>query len=252
MDEIKRDDQEDLWGYAKRLRFVRSTIAKTFPRKRAADLRILDIGCGNGSQLSLPLAEDDFEIVGIDPDERSIDHARQLAGTRANATFQCANAAELSKAKPFDVVILSETLEHTPQPESLLAEGVACMSPGGIMIVTVPNGYGEFEIDSWVFRTLRLQKVVDAIAGEPHEVMSSTDNQECGHVQFFTRGQLRGLFDQCGLVAFREGAASFLAGPIAGHILARSDRFIEWNAQVTDKLPLVLASGWYFALRRRD
>ena len=47
-----------------------------------------------------------------------------------------------------------------------------------------------------------------------------------------------------------EGVASFLAGPFIGHTLARSDRFVEWNARVTDKLPRVLASGWYFALRR--
>ena len=55
---------------------------------------------------------------------------------------------------------------------------------------------------------------------------------------------------EAGLVALREAAASFLAGPIVGHFIAGSDRLINWNAQVTDRLPLVLASGWYFVLRR--
>jgi SAM-dependent methyltransferase len=177
------------------------------------------------------------------------DYRHRYGPSKAN--FRCATAAELATEGKFDVVILSETLEHTDNPQKLLMDGVACLSANGIVIVTVPNGYGEFEIDSWIFGLLRLQKLVDAVARSPAEAVGSTDNQECGHVQFFTRGQLRKLFAACALVPFREGAASFLAGPMAGHLLARSDRLISWNARVTESLPLVMASGWYFALRRR-
>jgi SAM-dependent methyltransferase len=252
MDEIKQEDQEDLWGYAKRIGFVRDAIAAAFPDRPAAELHVLDIGCGNGSQLTLPLARHGFQITGIDTDQRSIDHARRISKESSNANFRGATAAELATEGKFDVVILSETLEHTDNPQKLLMDGVACLSADGIVIVTVPNGYGEFEMDSWIFRMLRLQKLVEAMARSPGEATGSTDNQECGHVQFFTRGQLRKLFAACGLVPFREGAASFLAGPIVGHLVARSDRLISWNARVTESLPLVMASGWYFALRRRD
>jgi len=252
MDDIKREDQEDLWGYAKRLRFVRTTITEAFPGRRSTDLRLLDIGCGNGSQLTLPLAQAGFQTTGIDTDERSINHARRLSADLPTASFRRATAADLSREMPFDIVILSEILEHSREPEKLLKEGVACMSPDGLMIVTVPNGYGEFEIDSWIFRSLRLQKLVDAMARGQKEVIGSTDNQQCGHVQFFTRAQVNKLFEKCALAPFREGTASFLAGPIAGHLLGRFTQFIEWNARVTDSLPLWLASAWYFALRRRD
>src|SRR6185369_14733226 len=120
MDQIKRDDQEDLWGYAKRIRFVRETIAQAFPGTQAEQLRVLDIGCGNGSQLTLPLAKYGFRITGIDTDERSISHARRLAEGLSNVTFRCAAAAELSNEEPFEVIILSETLEHLPAPKKLL------------------------------------------------------------------------------------------------------------------------------------
>ena len=96
----------------------------------------------------------------------------------------------------------------------------------------------------------RLQRIVDAVARNSKQVIAATDNHESGHVQFFTRRQLRRLFAECSLSVAREGVASFLAGPFIGHTLARSERFIEWNARVTEKLPRVLASGWYFALRR--
>ena len=49
-----------------------------------------------------------------------------------------------------------------------------------------------------------------------NHVTAATDNHESEHVQLFTRRQLRR---------------------------------IEWNARVMDRLPRMLASGWYFTLR---
>ena len=252
MNEIKQAEIEDLWGYAKRLRFVREAISVSFPDRAPSSLRVLDVGCGNGSQLALRLAlRDGFQITGIDPDSRSIEHARQLAGKSPNATFECGRVEDLSVGHKFDVVILSEVLEHLERPAEMLAAGADRMNEEGILIVTVPNGYGEFEIDSWIFRRLRLQKLVEALAAK-REVVSATDNQESGHIQFFTRSRLVCLFDEAGLVAVIEAAGSLLAGPIVGHFLGRSARLINWNARVTDRLPLILASGWYFVLRRRS
>lgn len=243
-------EHENLWGYQKRLRFVREVIAESYPHRPAHSLRVLDAGCGNGSELALPLARLGFQVTGIDIHAPSIEHARQSGADAPNLSYVCGRVEEL-KPPPYDVVILSEVLEHLSEPRSLLSAALEHLKKNGVVIVTVPNGYGEFEIDSWIFRMLRLQRVVDAIARHSNQVTSATDNHESGHVQFFTRRQLRRLFADCSLSVIKEGVASFLAGPFIGHTLARSSRFIEWNARVTDKLPRALASGWYFALRRQ-
>ncbi|HWT02299.1 MAG TPA: methyltransferase domain-containing protein [Pyrinomonadaceae bacterium] len=242
-------EQENLWGYRKRLRFVERALAEAYPRRAAGSLRVLDVGCGNGSELALPLARRGFQVTGLDVDAPSVEHANRLATDLPNARFACLDVTEL-KSEPFDVVILSEVLEHVTDPRSLLASSVRHLAADGVGIVTVPNGYGEFELDSRLFRLLRLQRVVDRLAKNGREVAAATDNHASGHVQFFTRRRLRQLFAECSLAVFREGAASFMAGPLVGHTLARSRRFIEWNSRVTDKLPPALASGWYFALRR--
>jgi len=242
-------ESENLWGYAKRLRFVSEVIAASFKERSPDSLRVLDVGCGNGSQLALPLARRGFQVMGIDVDARSIEHAKELAKDLTNAAFVCGDVAEL-KTKPFEVVILAEVLEHMTEPRRLLLESAKHLSEDGVVIVTVPNGYGEFELDSRFFRLFRLQRVVDALVKSGREIVAATDNHESGHVQSFTRRRLRRLFAECSLSVFREGSASFLAGPIIGHTLARSNRFIEWNSRVTDRLPFALASGWYFALRR--
>ena len=247
---MRVEDQENLWAYQKRLRFVSSVIKDNFPARQLSTITVLDIGCGNGSQLSLPLARGGFSVTGIDPDESSIAHAVKLSEDAPSARFLCASVNDI--AETFDVVILSEVLEHVVDPSGLLKSGVRRLNPGGLVIVTTPNGYGEFEMDSWLFSALRMQRVVDKLASSKSNVMSSTDNDDSGHIQFFTRGRLYRIFRECGLTVWRDGAASLFAGPFAGHLLARSNRFIQWNAVVTDRLPLVLASGWYFALRREE
>lgn len=252
MSSPKLSEREDLWGYRKRLQFVLDSVREAFPSRAREELRVLDVGCGNGSQLALPLLRCGFRLKGVDTDARSIEHARKLSAGLAGAEFVCARLEELPEEELFDVVILSEVLEHLAEPRALLSESVKRLRPDGIVIVTVPNGYGEFELDSWLFRKLGLQRVVDALAKQSRDPLASTDNMESGHIQFFTRSRLRRLFDACDLVPFREGAASFLAGPIVGHALARFESFIEWNARVTNHLPFVLASGWYFALRRLE
>ncbi|HEV7843501.1 MAG TPA: methyltransferase domain-containing protein [Pyrinomonadaceae bacterium] len=250
MNEPQQQEREDLWGYLKRLRFVREAVKEAFPGRAPEALRVLDVGCGNGSQLSLPLARGGFRLKGVDTDARSIAHANRLADGLGRAEFVCARVEDLPVEELFEVVILSEVLEHLENPREMLMKSMKRLPHDGILIVTVPNGFGEFEIDSWVFRKLRLQRIVNALAKNSREVLGSTDNMESGHIQFFTRHRLQHLFNTCGLVPFRQGAASFLAGPIAGHALARFESFIEWNARVTDRLPFQLASGWYFALRR--
>lgn len=241
---------EDLWGYAKRLRFVRRAIAEAFPSRAAHTLSVLDVGCGNGSQLAVPLTRTGFQVTGVDTDARSIEHARRLVVEMPNARFLCVQVGDLPTAQTFEIVILSEVLEHTLDPAALLAESARRLKLGGVLIVTVPNGYGEFEIDSWLYRTLRLQRLIDAVASRRSEVVASTDNQADGHVQFFTRRRLLRLFADCGLTVISQSASSIFSGPLAGHTLARIPGFIEWNARTADALPLELSSGWFFALRR--
>lgn len=247
---IKHEAKEDLWGYAKRLRFVRAAIREVVEDREAATVRVLDVGCGNGSHLAVPLAQEGFQVTGIDTDRHSIEHARNLAKDLPSAKFLVGEVEQLSASDLFDVVILSEVLEHLVEPQVLLSASIRQMAEAGLLIVTVPNGYGEFEIDSWLFAMLRLQVLVDKLVQNTKEVMSTTDNQESGHVQFFTRRRLRKLFAQNNLRVFREGVGSLFAGPIAGHVLARSQRFVEWNSRVVDKLPAGFSSSWYFALRR--
>lgn len=242
-------ESENLWGYRKRLQFVLGVMREAFPDDFPGALRVLDVGCGNGSQLALPLARHGVAVTGVDTDANSIAHARELAQDTPSARFENTSVNELSEGD-FDVVIVSEVLEHVSNPDEFLRAAVNHLTEGGVVIVTTPNGFGEFEWDSWLFRLLRAQKAVDVLVRNHEQPLAATDNDSSGHIQFFTQRRLFKIFSSCGLQVFRAQAATLVAGPFAGHSLARSQRFIDWNARVADKLPMALASGWYFALRR--
>jgi O-antigen/teichoic acid export membrane protein/2-polyprenyl-3-methyl-5-hydroxy-6-metoxy-1,4-benzoquinol methylase len=255
--------EENVWGYRKRLHFMRRAITDFFADQEIGSIRVLDVGCGNGSKVAIPLALSGVQVTGVDPHPPSIEHATQLSHNCPTARFVCGMVGEVAAGRMYDVLVLSEVLEHVPDPTQLLREGLAHLAKNGLVIVTVPNGYGEFEIDSWIFRWLRLQKVVNRVKGSRRleglvakvrgrriEKMLSTDDQECGHVQFFTLSRLRELFAVNSLSVVRQAPGSFLCGPLVAHTLGRWKRFAQWNARITDRMPLQLASGWYFALRR--
>lgn len=253
------DVAENFVGYGRRFRFVDGAIMTAFPSRDRHDLRVLDIGCGNGSQMALPLARRDYLLTGIDMDPRSIERARRLAADLENAQFVTGTLDDLKEGS-FDVVLLAEVLEHVLDPQGLLAASLSHLQPKGIVIITVPNGYGEFEIDSWIYRKLHLAGAVEILRrvvgrdgaqfeGDSEDV-ASTDNQGCGHVQFFTRKRLKRIFANCSLTLLNEAPGSFMCGPMVAHTLGHFAPFIEWNARITDRLPITLASGWYFVLQR--
>lgn len=245
---------ENLWGYAKRLRFVCASIETLFPYDSPTNLRVLDVGCGSATQLGLPLARRGYQLTGIDSHAPSIAKANELAQDLPLASFTCGDVEDL-RSDPFHVVILSEVLEHVPDPENLLRGSIRHLRSDGLVIVTVPNGYGEFEWDSWIFRTLGIERLVDNYVRRQVEnnnslpVISSTENKENGHIQFFTRRHIYSLFRACGLTVVNQQASTFVSGPFVGHTLPRFSGFIDWNARIADKLPMAFSSGWFFALR---
>src|SRR5262249_16605180 len=67
--------------------------------------------------------------------------------------------AEPLEAQPwegrFDAVVASEVLEHIGDPAAFLGLLGRCLRRNGLLILTVPNGYGPFEIDSHLYEALR-------------------------------------------------------------------------------------------------
>ena len=233
--------KENLWGYGKRLRFVDAAIKCAFPARERCDLTILDLGCGNGSQLAIPLAAAGYRVTGVDPHLPSIERGRNLAPA---VTFIHGPLSELPPRK-FDCVVISEVLEHLETPEILLAMALPYLAESGILIITVPNGYGEFEIDLRLYRALGADKMVAWLyrvskRNTGGEYIASSED-ESPHVQRFTLSRLRGMFERNYLLLLEARGTSIASGPFVLHLLGRFDVFVRVNAAIANHVPLSLS-----------
>ncbi|MDF5717163.1 MAG: class I SAM-dependent methyltransferase [Rhizonema sp. NSF051] len=104
-------------------------------------LRVLDLGCGNGS-LSNLIAQQGYQVVGVEESASGIAIARQkFPDCRfIQASIYDAPKAELINA--FDVVIAVEVIEHLLYPKELVILASKCLKSGGNLIITTPyHGY---------------------------------------------------------------------------------------------------------------
>lgn len=101
---------------------------------------VLDIGCGTGFLLER-LAERGFSGIGIDLSPESVEHARRrLAqiGASDRLTAVVGSAYE-PPAGPFDLIALTDVLEHLEDPRACIAALRAVLAPGGLLVVSTPN-----------------------------------------------------------------------------------------------------------------
>lgn len=113
------------------------SIQKLLPKNK---LRIVDIGCGNGS-LAAVLANSGHSVVGFDASEDGILIAREKY---PDVEFFVKSVYDdLSEiGSNFDLAVSSEVIEHLYDPRALCNQAFNLLRPGGSFILTTPyHGY---------------------------------------------------------------------------------------------------------------
>jgi 2-polyprenyl-3-methyl-5-hydroxy-6-metoxy-1,4-benzoquinol methylase len=96
---------------------------------------LLDVGCGGGRLLNR-MKKRGWQVAGTDFDEQATNKvtARYGVQTYVGDLPQC----NLS-ANSFDVVTMSQTIEHLYDPQATLRECLRILKPGGLLVMTTPN-----------------------------------------------------------------------------------------------------------------
>ncbi len=103
--------------------------------------RILDFACGNGSLTAmLAKAGPGCQVVGMDYSEGLVEQAREYATEQGldNLTFQVGSLAAIEGT--YDLIVCGEFLEHCWNPTEVIEALERCLTPGGWMLWTMPNG----------------------------------------------------------------------------------------------------------------
>lgn len=128
-------DYDKYW--VMRGRFEFSTRYEVFASLIDEGSEVLDIGCGEGATLAYLAERKKIKGEGLDISERGV---RMCAARGIRAKVADASAAGFSLDAAYDYIIVSEVLEHIPNPEALLEKLRGKFRKG--LIISVPNtGY---------------------------------------------------------------------------------------------------------------
>lgn len=99
--------------------------------------KILDVGCGGGGYL-YRLKQWGWQTYGVEPSATGAQQARKLGLDVRQGMLEEAGFAGAF----FDVVRMSNVLEHLPNPKRTLEEIRRILKPDGLVYLTVPNTSG--------------------------------------------------------------------------------------------------------------
>ncbi len=126
--------QENHWWYEARRRIIASLIE---PLKLPANAQILEVGCGPGANLKM--LKGFGNVVGVEPDDFSIEHARKVSGCRVEKGFL---PDDLRVSGTFDLIGAFDVIEHVePDRESLKA----------LYNLTKKDGHALFTVPAYMF-----------------------------------------------------------------------------------------------------
>ena len=230
-----------------------------------SDVNVLDLGCGNGTLVSFPVAEAGFDVLGVDVHEPSIQWAREH-NRLGNARFRVGDADEGALDGRFDAVILSDVLEHLHDPARVLQKARELVGDLGIVLVSIPNGFGPFELEQRFARTrpgmllaralrrgfeasARARRRCRGLPWPPENEPVAAYNVESGHVQHFTEVAFQALVAAAGLRVVARANGALMGGDLTYFAFYTVPRLVPMSLRAADRLPARLVSTWYFELR---
>jgi SAM-dependent methyltransferase len=227
--------------------------------------RAVELGCGTGYMLTYPLRTWRYDVVGVDLDRASVEYGRGVL-KQAGIDPEALQARDLRNLPgPIHTVIASEVLEHLDDAEldAMLDLIHERLDPDGQLLVTVPNGYGWFELEALLwFRTgfdrlarrfplnRLLHEYRRRVAGGYEDAAHPSTVADSPHKQRFTLRRIRRLLESKGFEVTGATGSVLFAGPFSNQLFTGVRRVMAWNGRMGDRAP-ALASGFFVAARRR-
>jgi SAM-dependent methyltransferase len=115
------------------LKRVRRLLRASPPGKK-----FLDVGCNIGYMVKAA-HQAELDAYGIDIDQAAIETACQNFPQAGH--FECISIEDLAaRGDSFDIVYMSEVIEHVRDPDGFMAAVSKILRPGGLLYLTAPDG----------------------------------------------------------------------------------------------------------------
>ncbi len=152
-------------------------------RRIAPRGRLLEVGCALGFLIEAVRRFSGWEVSGIDLSTFAVEFARRRYGLSVECkTLEGAAFPDDS----FDFIVQRSLIEHVTHPREHLRETFRILRPGGQVWIITPNGEANLK---------PYHSLVKRLRRSPRPMLPLLDQ---GHLQFFSRENLRRLFREEG------------------------------------------------------
>lgn len=122
------------YAYKNRQKHTIDLVKKTLQK----GAKILDVAAASGN-FSLLLAELGYEVTWNDLRGDLIDYVK-LKHEKGSIQYVAGNIFDLNFDSYFDLVIITEVIEHVAHPDQFLQKIAKLVKPNGYIVMTTPNG----------------------------------------------------------------------------------------------------------------
>jgi SAM-dependent methyltransferase len=169
---------------------------------------ILDIGCSR-NELGQVLRQSGHRVTGVDD---------QPPPFELDAFYRADLERGLPESLPerFDVVLMSDVLEHVKHPDKLLKQARDCLAERGRILLSLPN------VVHWSVRAAMAFGKFD---------YANKGILDRGHLRFYTRDTARRLFREAGLRILEERSTpvpweNVVSERVLRDLLEKADHFL--------------------------
>ncbi|HEY6386486.1 MAG TPA: class I SAM-dependent methyltransferase [Candidatus Acidoferrum sp.] len=219
--------------------------------------KTLEFGCGTGCMITLPLLSQGVDIYGIDRSKESIAYGRDVFSRHGFDATRLLDSNLADIHQQFDVIVASEVLEHVCDDElpRVLAMLRERLKDDGKLLVTVPNGFGLFELDSLLYfkvglgrltERLRITRVLERLKAR----MQGQEYVDCPyastldtspHLQRFTYSSIQALLEKNGYEILECKGSTLASGPFCHLLFSGYERIMKLNSLMGARLSALAA-----------
>jgi SAM-dependent methyltransferase len=247
---------ENIWGHKYRLTWFKKFITK--------EELGLEFGCGTGIMITSQLTQDGYNCIGIDLDCPSIDLGNKIFAEHNLPTDRliCKDLNTFPD-NHFDYILASEVFEHIEKRDidAVIILLKKKLKPNGVMIVTVPNGFGwhEFEEIFWaklnlrrVFRFLYISQAFNFIRLKTDTYVNKYPSTiaHSPHVRRFTLKSIKQLCTNHKCEVFESTGSVLIGGGFTDMIFSGIGPIMKLNIWLGKVFPKI-AVGFYLATKNK-
>lgn len=104
-----------------------------------AGSRLLDVGAAHGWFVKAAAGRG-FSALGLEPDRAVCEQAQRTGALVREGFFPDV----LAEGEQFEVIVFNDVFEHIPHSDTLLAQCMARLAPGGLLVLNLPSSRGIF------------------------------------------------------------------------------------------------------------